>query len=118
MKDFHDVWAISDSFDFDGADLRSAIEQCFERRRTIWREQVPDALTEEFYLDESLVARWQAYLNKGQFRLAPPSEFQQIGHRIRSFLAPIRLSIVAGQEFSGTWTKGGRWLPRRKSTRS
>ncbi|NQU50686.1 MAG: nucleotidyl transferase AbiEii/AbiGii toxin family protein [Planctomycetes bacterium] len=109
MKDFHDLWAISDSFDFDGADLRSAIEQCFERRRTPWREQVPDVLTEEFYADDSLAARWQAYLNKGQFRLAPPNNFRQIGRRIQSFLGPIRVCILAREGFQGAWSKAGPW---------
>jgi predicted nucleotidyltransferase component of viral defense system len=34
MKDFHDIWALSSTFAFEGSVLRQAIVACFERRRT------------------------------------------------------------------------------------
>lgn len=45
MKDFHDVWAISDAFAFDGARLQRAVAACFERRAVAWTAEPPGALT-------------------------------------------------------------------------
>ena len=32
MKDFYDIWALSETFAFDGFELQHAVERCFERR--------------------------------------------------------------------------------------
>src|SRR5207249_5738655 len=49
MKDFHDVWALSGAFAFDGPTLQRATAACFERRGTPWTDGVPRALTPVFY---------------------------------------------------------------------
>ena len=46
MKDFYDIWALSETFAFDGAELREAVERCFERRETAWSQAIPEALTQ------------------------------------------------------------------------
>lgn len=48
MKDFHDIWALSSAFAFDGGVLLRAIVACFERRGTAWLTTDPDALTPRF----------------------------------------------------------------------
>ena len=45
MKDFYDIWALSETFAFRGTELQEAVERCFERRGTPWPAEVPDALT-------------------------------------------------------------------------
>jgi hypothetical protein len=35
MKDYYDIWLLSQQFDFDGANLMRAIEATFRRRRTV-----------------------------------------------------------------------------------
>jgi hypothetical protein len=35
MKDYYDIWLLSQQFDFDGANLVRAIEATFRRRRTV-----------------------------------------------------------------------------------
>ena len=54
MKDFYDIWALSETFEFDGAALREAVERCFERRGTAWSQFLPEALTPAFYSDTGL----------------------------------------------------------------
>lgn len=54
MKDFHDVWALSSEFPFEGPALREAVAACFERRADPWTPEIPDALTSAFYSDAEL----------------------------------------------------------------
>jgi len=109
MKDFHDIWALSGVFPFNGAELRHAIASCFERRGMVWTTEAPEALTAGFYTEPDLHARWQSYLRAGAFRTSPPTGFAEIGERIRSFLGPVRISIVTGDPLEMTWPAGGPW---------
>jgi predicted nucleotidyltransferase component of viral defense system len=109
MKDFHDVWALSTEFAFDGRSLRHAIVDCFARRGTPWTPEAPEALGSAFYRDDDLQARWGAYLRAGAFRAPPPARFESIGERVRSFLGPVRESIVADEPFELEWRAGGPW---------
>lgn len=115
MKDFYDVWALSETFAFDGAELREAVERCFERRRTAWGQAVPEALTSAFYSEVDLQGRWQSYGQDGQLLSSPPSAFEEIGSRIQLFMAPIRESILNGQTFEMHWPAGGPWQSRAAS---
>lgn len=51
MKDFYDMWMLSEQFPFDGASLSAAIAATFERRGTAIPEGVPTALTDDFAAD-------------------------------------------------------------------
>lgn len=70
-SDFHDVWALSGAFAFDGAKLQRAIAACFERRGTPWLPEAPRALTSAFYQAPEIEARWRSYLTAGAV-LVPP----------------------------------------------
>ena len=109
MKDFHDVWALSEEFDFDGSSLRRAIERTFGRRSTPWASEIPVPLTPDFYADPDPQARWQAYRRAGAARILPPEPFDQIGRRVQDFLGPVRASIVADEAFEARWAAGGPW---------
>ncbi len=109
MKDFHDLWALSEAFPFDGRSLREAVARCFDRRGTPWTRETPDALTPGFYANPDVGARWDAYLRKGRFRKPPPRAIGKVGGRIAEFLGPVRESIIAGQAFALAWTPGGPW---------
>jgi hypothetical protein len=109
MKDFHDIWALSGAFAFEGALLRQAIAKCFERRRRPWTSEIPEALGSSLYSDPNLQERWRAYLRASAFRTAPPGAFEVIGERIRDFLLPVRDSIVAATSFDRAWPAGGPW---------
>ena len=109
MKDFYDIWALSEIFAFDGAELREAVERCFERRGTVWSQAVPEALTPAFYSEADLQGRWQSYGQDGQLLSSPPSTFDNIGSRVQSFLGPVRDSILAGESFEMNWSPRGPW---------
>lgn len=109
MKDFYDVWALSETFQFGGAELQEAVERCFERRGTAWTPTVPDALTSAFYSNPDLQFRWQSYGQDGQLLSSPPSAFEAIGERIQAFLGPVRDSVLADETFDMYWPAGGPW---------
>ena len=115
MKDFYDVWALSQTFAFDGAELRDAVERCFERRGTAWGQVLPEALTSAFYSHADLQVRWQSYGQDGQLLTPPPSAFEEIGSRVQLFLGPVRKSIIAGATFELQWPPGGTWKHRPES---
>lgn len=109
MKDFYDVWALSETFDIDGAALRGAVVGCFERRGTEWTLEVPDPLTPGFYSGPARQRLWHAYGNVGTLLDHPPESFEEIGLRVRAFLGPIRDSILSGDLFEKSWPGGGPW---------
>jgi hypothetical protein len=109
MKDFHDVWALSTSFAFDGPSLHRAITACFAHRGTPWTAETPRPLTPAFYQMDELAARWRNYLAAGAVLVPPPGQFEVIGDRIIRFLGPLRHSIVAGAPFTSRWNPEGPW---------
>ena len=113
MKDFYDVWALSESFIFDGAGLQEAVTRCFDRRGTPWSGEVPEALTPAFYSNPRLQEYWTAYGHQGGLFNIPPSSFEEIGSRIQSFLGPVRDSILSGEQLEMQWPAGGPWESHR-----
>ena len=112
MKDFYDIWALSEIFDFDGPKLQEAVARCFDRRGTPWGAELPEALTPAFYSNPRLQDYWTAYGHHGALLHLPPSVFEEIGSRIQSFLGPVRDSIRAGELFEMHWPPGGTWEAR------
>ena len=109
MKDFHDIWALSETFSFDGAELQEAVACCFERRGTHLLAETPDALASAFYSNMERQDEWQAYGNRGELLNAPPDSFEEIGIRVQSFLAPVYASILADETFDLHWPAAGPW---------
>jgi hypothetical protein len=109
MKDLHDLWALSEQFEHDGAALRDALSRCFARRGTEWSAETPVALTAGYYVEPEVASLWSNYHRRGQFRQAPPQSMEVVGDRLRAFLGPVRAAILAGEAFDRHWTAGGPW---------
>ena len=110
MKDFHDVWALSEEFAFEGPELREAIRGCFKQRGTVWTPETPPALTSAFYSRAQQITWWNNYCRK-EFMMPPPTEFGVVGERMLRFLGPIGESILADTPFDLHWNAGGPWQP-------
>ncbi len=113
MKDFYDIWALSETFAFDGAELQEAVARCFERRGTDLLSEMPEILTPGFYSEPQMQGYWMAYRNQGSLLALPPVAFEAVGERILAFLGPARASILTGEQFRFLWSAGGPW---RRST--
>jgi predicted nucleotidyltransferase component of viral defense system len=61
MKDYHDIWLMSRSFEFDERRLGRAIAATFKRRDTALPIATPDGLTQEFAEDPTKVRQWNAF---------------------------------------------------------
>ncbi len=109
MKDFHDVWALSEAFPFDGAELQEAVARCFERRGTDLLSKAPDALRPALYSNPRMQEYWTAYGRRGGLATAPPAAFEAVGDRMRTFLGPVLDSIAASETLEGRWPAGGPW---------
>ena len=109
MKDFYDVWALSETFAFGGPELQDAVARCFDRRGTPWSAEMPEALTPAFHSNPQLQDYWTAYGHQGGLFNLPPSAFEVVGDRIQSFLRPVRDNILAGEPCRMYWPPGGPW---------
>ena len=108
MKDFWDVAALAARFDFDGETLRAALDETFQRRGTLHTSELPEALRPAFYQDARRAEYWQAFLRKAGAAVTP-ADFNAVGERVRTFLGPVRESLVRGEAFTRAWPAGGPW---------
>jgi hypothetical protein len=60
MKDYYDIWLLSQQFDFDGANLVRAIDATFRRRHAVLPNELPIALSIEFVSDAGKLSQSDA----------------------------------------------------------
>lgn len=108
MKDFFDLWSLSQGFAFDGATLSRAIKTTFETRGTSISIEAPLALTPEFYDDPQKNAQWKAFLNKSRLD-AEGKSLPEIAEALRKFLMPVSAAVAEGKALDRTWAPGGPW---------
>lgn len=71
IKDYYDVWLLSQSFEFDKTQLGRAIAATFERRETVVPTEIPDALTDAYSKDEAKQRQWEAFIRDVSFDPGP-----------------------------------------------
>lgn len=105
MKDFYDIYTLSQEFSFEGKLLSEAVRNTFTRRETeIPVEYIPLAFTPDFYANNQKNKQWQAFCNKNRlYRDVVPLE--TVCRGISDFLMPILQRTVAHQ----FWSVGGPW---------
>lgn len=105
LKDFFDIWLLSECFNFDFPILKQAVERTFSRRKTILPNALPIALTEEFFADAMKLSQWNAFLRK----INPakrPDTLADTAHGIARLLQPIIQPSVPGPS---EWIAGQGW---------
>ncbi|PSB51514.1 nucleotidyl transferase AbiEii/AbiGii toxin family protein [Chamaesiphon polymorphus] len=108
MKDFYDLWYLSQHFTFEGNLLGRAIAATFERRHTPIPIDTPLALTSEFADDETKQRQWVAFVRKGKLT-GEGLVLNQIGLILHDFLMPPTIAIGAGVEFDRLRSSGLGW---------
>lgn len=88
LKDFYDLWLLSELFDHDYATLRLAVENTFARRQVPMPESIPEAWTPGFAADSAKATQWAAFLRKNK-TVTAPADFEAVGARIAAFLIPV-----------------------------
>ena len=101
LKDYHDLWVLTERFDFDGKILQTAIEYTFARRMTIIPSTLPEGLDKTFYENPAKQMQWNAFLRRaGVARL----ELPVIVGRLVEFVRP----IIVGKAKSLCWDSARR----------
>ena len=108
MKDFYDLWYLSQHFTFEGDLLSQAIAATFERRRTPIPMDTPLALTSEFADDETKRRQWVAFVRKGKLN-NHGLVLSQIRAILHDFLMPPIIALSEGVEFDDVWSPDLSW---------
>lgn len=109
MKDFFDLWALSETFAFEGQILAQAIGATFERRKTELPSEAPIALTTAFADNRAKQAQWQGFVRRTAFALSPLT-FSETIERVSRFVMPPARALRSKVSFAVNWRPSGPWL--------
>ena len=90
MKDYYDIFYLSNSFNFAGDILQLAIQSTFKRRGTPIPEITPSGLTDDFCKAPDVQLRWKGFLKRLDLKDVT-DDFSFIVNEIRKFLFPVVL---------------------------
>jgi predicted nucleotidyltransferase component of viral defense system len=105
MKDFYDLWLLSQQFDFDGVKLTEAIRLTLDHRETALSDSILP-FSAEFVRDKQV--QWVA-LCKRLGRERTPTEFASVVAVIREFLAPLVAALLSDVQPPSRWVAGSVW---------
>ena len=108
MKDFYDIWVLSQHFNFDGAVLALAIETTFAKRQRALSAEPPIALTAAFAEHPFKAAQWKAFLRRTQLDVGEHT-LATIIPMLDGFLSPLLKAVANHQPFTAFWSAGGPW---------
>lgn len=108
MKDFYDIWRLSQQFDFEGNVLCEALKGTFRNRNTEVIEF--DDLVSDLLNTQDFDRQWVAFLRKSA--LTGPGEFPQALAAISAFLSPVFSSIKSDELFDQEWAALGPWYKK------
>ena len=83
MKDFFDLWVLTQHSELDASILSQAISATFVRRGTHLPPDTPVGLSDEFAADQTKQTQWRAFTVRNQ--LATP-DLQVVVQHLRRFL--------------------------------
>lgn len=109
MKDFYDIYFLSELHSFNGNKIQKAIEATFDRRGTELPIEIPIALTEAFFENDAKVKQWNAFIRKVSDDQVPKDPLK-IVNRVKEFLWPITESIQQEEDFALNWKEKEGWV--------
>jgi len=112
MKDYHDIWMLLRTLEFDGQDLADAMRATFERRDTELPTETPSELSDEYTAQPEISRMWDAY-RKGFSALANglPEDLQDVADAIAAFVLPASITAArSGAAFDKRWTPTAGWV--------
>jgi predicted nucleotidyltransferase component of viral defense system len=103
LKDFYDIWYLSETRDIDGNTICEAIEMTFSRRET----PVPAAFRDTFFEEFASLnaSRWPAFQRKLQI----DEELPVMLDRVQAFAASLLAAVALQQPFDSQWVAGSGW---------
>ena len=110
VKDFYDLWFVSEHSYFDGAILQEAIINTFNNRNTSIPEELPVVLSDNYAKEKA--QQWKAFLdtfNPGKDEI---QDFKKVLKQLREFLMPVVYSTAKKEKFDLNWTAGRGWYSK------
>jgi hypothetical protein len=108
MKDFYDLWILSDRRAFDGALLAEALNRTFARRGTPLPVDLPMALSDVFATSAEKRGQWRAFLKRSNLSDVP-TELSAVIERLAAFLWPALSAADDLRQWSSRWEAGRGW---------
>ena len=108
MRDFFDVYILSEREPFAGGLLTDAIRATFERRGTAMPANLPEALTPSFARAAGKRTQWQGFIRKNRLAQAP-GDLEAVISKLAEFLGPVFAATAKGDSFRYHWPPGGPW---------
>ncbi|MDD4493688.1 MAG: nucleotidyl transferase AbiEii/AbiGii toxin family protein [Eubacteriales bacterium] len=105
MKDFYDIYYLSQTFEFGGRSLQEAIIQTLSTRGTPYERDSFDRVI-SLAEDTDMQTKWRYFLKTIKGRELP---FADVISGIELFLHPVWDVIVNEEEFFGTWCSPTGW---------
>lgn len=100
MKDFYDIYYLSQTFDFDGLKLQTAIAETLQNRGTDYNADSFKRIT-ELVDDENMLIRWRLFLRSLN---NPDIPFSQVMDGIAAFIEPVWDAFLKEEEFQKQWS--------------
>ncbi len=99
MKDFYDIYYLSQMFDFDGLKLQTAIAETLQNRGTDYNADSFKRI-KELVNDENMQVRWRNFLRTLH---DVDITFEQVMDGISTFIEPVWDSFIKEDEFQKHW---------------
>lgn len=100
MKDYFDIYYLSNTFDFDGEKLRTAIFKTLQNRGTKYQQETFNIII-SFSENDSMKLKWNNFVKNLDFS---HSNFNDVISLLDNFLRPIWNSIIHETEFKKHWS--------------
>jgi predicted nucleotidyltransferase component of viral defense system len=107
MKDFYDVWLLSQQVDLPGETLVDAIRATFAARETRLPTETPTALSGIFA--EQRQTDWEQFLKRSLLDTEDVPAFIHVIDSLNQFLWPILIAASREIPFELIWKAGGPW---------
>lgn len=99
MKDFYDIYYISNTWGFDGRKLQQAIFETLENRKTIYEKNILEEIS-KLKEDSDMLFKWKAFI-KNSIKI--DLGFEKVMDTIVKFIVPVFKGIINENEFFGQW---------------
>ena len=107
MKDYYDIYYLSNKFDFDGKVLTEALTKTFvNREHSFTLEQFEQVL--HFDRDEAMIKKWNSFVRKLDTKT---DEFSTVLNGISDFIDKPFTAVITKKEFNLLWrAETGTWV--------
>lgn len=103
LKDFFDIWYLSEYFTFDGHTMCEAVTKTFNKRQTAIPANISSEFLKNFMsLNET---NWRAF----QRRYRIDQTLEEICNRVQEFTSPILLCGTGQHPLKDAWVAGAGW---------